>query len=108
MIVRLSETFFEQTDNRRCPKDEIRTECPENIFSNHYRDLKVFYQKGIGEAVSKRFVDSTGVETKNIYQFRDLGFPSLILQSINFLKKLKKIHLGFDLLQHISNLENLS
>ena len=67
----------------------------------------MFYQKGIGEAVSKHFVDSTGVENKNIYQFRDLGFPSLILRSINFLKKVKKIHLGFDLVQHISNIEHL-
>ena len=79
LIVPLSETFFVQTDKRRCPKDEIRTECPENIFSNHYRNLKLFYQKGIGEAVSKHFVDSTGVETKNFYQIIDFGFPLLIL-----------------------------
>ena len=79
LIVRLSETFFVQTDERRCPKKEIGTVCPENKFSDQYRDLKLFYQKGIGEALSKHFVDSAGIETKNNYQFIDFIFPSLIL-----------------------------
>ena len=79
LIVRLSETFFVQTDERRCAENEIGTVCPEIKISNQYRDLKLFYQKGIGEALFKRFVDSAGVKTKIICQFIAFGFPLLIL-----------------------------
>ena len=64
LIVRLSETFFVQTDELRCPKNENGTVCPENKVSDQYIDLKLFYQKGIGEALLKHFVDSEGVKTK--------------------------------------------
>ena len=75
LIVRLSETFFVQIDERRCPKDEIGTVCPENKVSDQYRDLKLFYQKRIGEALLKRFVDSADVNTKSISHFIDQGIP---------------------------------
>ena len=79
LIVRLSETFFVQTDERRCSKNKIGTVCPENKVSDQYRDLKLFYQNGIGEALSKRFVDSADVKNKNIFHFIDLGFPIIKL-----------------------------
>ena len=75
LIVRLSETFFVQADERRCPKDEIGTVCPENKFSDQYRDLKLFYQEGIGESLLKDFVDSTGIKSENKFQVVDLGIP---------------------------------
>ena len=71
LIVRFSETFFVQTDERRCSKNEIGTVCPENKVSDQYRDLKLFYQKGIGEALLRRFVDSADVKNKSISHFID-------------------------------------
>ena len=79
LIVRFSEIFFVKTDERRCSKNEIGTVCPENKVSDQYRDLKLFYQKGIGEALLKRFVDSADAKNKTIFQFIDVGFPIIKL-----------------------------
>ena len=56
--------YFVEIDGQRYPRASVLTNYDLNDYTNHYKDLKLFYKEYVGEELLNLFVSYPDMKTK--------------------------------------------